>query len=270
MQRTIRRVIYLTLATGVLALLAGRVTATTSVGQVIGAGANLDGVAVPSGTTLLSPSTLQTTDRPVILHLSNGQALTVNRGTSAQLESVGSGEVLLTVDEGTVAVREPSGDVLTLAAKREVVFDAKGRVAEGARVSDEMVGVCRAAGDGDLQGCSLSEQAAAGCNWELVNVPRAEVEDYRAVAVVAGVGNNALYLDETCAQVQFQDPRATGGGSAGIAPAAQAGGTSGGGGGGGLSTVAKVGIGIGVTAATIVIIDELDDDDDEPASPTQP
>lgn len=252
MRATIRRATPLALTLAVLALVAAPVLAATTVGQVVGDGATLDGVAVPSGTTLLSPSAVQTAEEPVILHLRNGQALTVDPETSTELESVDNGEIRLTVDRGAVALREPSGAVMTLAANSQVVLDAQGQIGEGARVTDSTAKLCQLSPDSEttFAECSASPEAAAGCDWQLIEAPANQVDAYLGESAVwAGVENNDLGLDENC-----EPERAAG------APPAD----------GGLSTRAKAGIGLGIAAATYFAVDEIDDDDERPASPIQP
>lgn len=252
MSTTIRRATHFALALAALAIVSAPLMAAVPVGQVVGDGATLDGVAVPSGTTLLSPSVVETADEPVILHLSNGQALTMGPESSAVLESSFDGEIRLTVDQGEVALREPSGAVTTLAANSQVVLDSQGQIGEGARVPGSEVKLCRLHPDSErtFEECTASP-AAADCDWQLLEVPADQAGDYLGQAAVeAGLAYNDLGLDENCAL--------------------EPGGSVTDGDGGGLSTAAKVGIGVGATAVTIVTIDQLDDDDDRSPSPSQP
>lgn len=257
-------ILVLGLALGLL--LVPPASAAPSLGQVASPGAAVDGVPVPAGTTLLSPAQVDTKERPAILHLTNGRALAVDRNSSVRLESSSPNEVRLTVDAGAVSFRETSGEVITLAEASGRVLDAQGQVREGTPVTT--VRLCRLADpEASFEACTASPDAAAACEWEVLEVAESAVYDYLGVvAVRAGTDQNDLGLDETC-----QEERAAAAPAppapASPAPAPPAAGR----GAAGLSTGAKVGLALGAAAAAYVIIEEVDDDDDEqPASPVVP
>ncbi|HUF79242.1 MAG TPA: hypothetical protein VMR44_10030 [Thermoanaerobaculia bacterium] len=249
-------------------LLVPPASAAPSLGQVVSPGAAVDGVPVPSGTTLLSPAQVDTKGRQAILHLTNGRALAVDRNSSVRLESSSPNEVRLTVDAGAVSFRETSGEVITLAEASGLLLDAQGQVREGTPVTT--VRLCRLADpQASFEACTASPDAAAECEWEVLQVAESAVYDYLGVvAVRAGTDQNDLGLDETCEDERAAAaPAPPAAGQAAAAPAPPAAGR----GLAGLSTAAKVGLALGVAAAAYVIIEEVDDDDDEqPASPVVP
>lgn len=242
------------LATGLL--LAPAASAAPSLGQVASPGATLGGVPVPPGTTLLSPARVETTERPVILHLTSGQAVAVDGGSSVQLEASGRDELRLTVAAGTVSLREPSGAVMTLVATSDVVLGPQGRVREGTPVPT--VRLCRLAdSEASFEACAASRQAAAGCEWKVLEVAEARAAAYLGVdAVQAGVERNDLGLGDDCevSRTAVAQPRSVSAGS----------------GQKGLATTSKVALGLAAAAGVVVLVDQLDDDDERPASPVTP
>lgn len=237
-------------------LLAPAASAAPSLGQVASPGAALDGVPVPPGTTLLSPARVEASERPVILHLTSGQAVAVDGGSAVQLETSGRDELRLTVAAGAVSFREPSGAVMTLVATSDVVLGPEGQVREGTPVS--RVRLCRLADpEASFEACAASQEVAAGCEWEVLEVAEARAAAYLGVdAVRAGEERNDLGLDDDCevSRTAVAEPR-----SASV-----------GGGQKGLATTSKVALGLAAAAGVVVLVDQLDDDDERPASPVTP
>lgn len=115
----------LTVALGLLHLqvaLAASSTSARPVGQVIGVSVLVGGLPVPSGTTLLHTSSVQTTSQAAVIHLNGGPALQLSRNSSAFLQKMPSGIVQVEVRAGTLSFRRPGGEVITVPAPATLTF----------------------------------------------------------------------------------------------------------------------------------------------------
>jgi hypothetical protein len=114
-------------AIALLALTAGAALAAGAVlGSVVTNGANIDGVSVPSGTSLMSPARIQTGVETAIVHLRGGRVLAVDPATIARLE-LKNGATQVTVERGAVRYIDPSGRQATLDSTKRVAFDSRGQ-----------------------------------------------------------------------------------------------------------------------------------------------
>lgn len=121
-------------------------TALQVVGQLVGGGASIDGLAVPSGTTLLSGSVVSAGARPASVHLVNGQMVEVGGNSRALLRRGQGGEIRVSVQAGTLSFVEAGGAVSTLPADYEAIF-AQRRAGEPVRSAGEgLVAVVAPAG----------------------------------------------------------------------------------------------------------------------------
>ena len=189
---------------GALVLCASPGVAAIAIGQTATAGAKVDGVQVPSGTTLLSPARVETGATQAVVHLSNGRVLAFSEATDAMVESVG-GDVRLDVRSGNVAYTDSSGEVAFLTASNSLQLDQEGQIQEGARVSE-------AASEGSENLCQLQNwtaelwQACAGpdrkdadCAWELLEVAASLAPGYVGkTAYFACKDRNPLDLSCDC------------------------------------------------------------------------
>jgi hypothetical protein len=227
---------------GVLALSASPGVAAIAIGQTATAGAKVDGVQVPSGTTLLSPARVETGTSPAVLHLSNGRVLAFSEATDAMVESVG-GDVRLNVLSGNVAYTDGSGEVAFLSASNSLLLDQEGQIQEGARVSESASAedterLCELQDwSAELwQACTGPNRKEADCAWELLEVAASVAPTYVGkTAYLACKDRNPLDLTCDCRP-----------------PAA---------------IWWKVGAGVGAAAGLYLLID---DDDEKSASPTTP
>ena len=96
-----------------------------ALGQVISNDVVMDGVRVPSGTTVLDKTQLDTSNDPAFIHLSNGQVVHLHRNSSAYLEEKALGTFQVSVRAGTMSYRTASGEVATAAPESVVVFAAE-------------------------------------------------------------------------------------------------------------------------------------------------
>ena len=173
----------------------------TALGQIATAGARLDGVAVPSGTTLLSPSLVETGATPAILHLRNGQVLALAAESAARLEGLASGAVRVVVKAGRISMVEPSGGAMTLAENSIVALSAEGPQVEATGAEEEEVRLCELVEStpAKFQLCTIDDPDAEECDWELLKVPENEVPNYLGISTVyAGTDKNDLGLDKDC------------------------------------------------------------------------
>lgn len=219
------------------------------VGQVVSAKAYLDGVEVPSGTTLLSPAVVRTGTAPAILHLADGSVVALLAGSTARFELTPAGRLELVVEAGRVAYADERGEVVELAEPARAVWafagaallGPEGQIGEGAATSEDEERLC------DLidwtaakyQLCTVTDPDDSSCAWELLVVPASEAPELVGVsAVYAGTDRNDLGLDEDCKERV----------------------------GAWLPLAAKVGIGIGAAALGACIAAEIDEEE-KPASP---
>ena len=227
---------------GAIVLCASPGVAAIAIGQTATAGAKVDGVRVPSGTTLLSPARVETGSSPAIVHLSNGRVLAFSEKTDAVVESIG-GDVRLDVRSGNVAYSDGSGEVAFLSASNSLLLDQEGQIQEGARVSEAASAenterLCELQDwTAELwQACTGPNRKEADCAWELLEVATSVAPTYVGkTAYLACKDRNPLDLTCDCRP-----------------PAA---------------IWWKVGAGVGAAAGLYLLID---DDDEKSASPTTP
>ncbi len=77
-------------------------------GQVISQDMTMDGFGVPSGTTLLNDTLLETGSSPAAIHLGNGPVLELAESSSAFFERLPSGDVRISVETGSLSFFEGS------------------------------------------------------------------------------------------------------------------------------------------------------------------
>jgi len=109
-----------------------------AIGQVIASGIRMDGVVVPSGTTLFSPSLLKTAAQPGVVRLTTGDVLRLGANSSAAFQRSGSGEITVAVNSGTLSYRVASGSATTVASPASFSFPQRGT---GLPVPDLSAGV---------------------------------------------------------------------------------------------------------------------------------
>ena len=119
-------------------------------GQIATNGAKLDGIAVPSGTTILDPSTIATGDSPAVIHLGNGMVIAMAPHSSASFSGAGSGSVAMAVDSGEVAMRDVSGSPTIVKAGSSTVLAVQqgGGVQQGETKDEDDEAAAAAAGGG--------------------------------------------------------------------------------------------------------------------------
>jgi len=93
-------------------------------GQVISDSVQMDGMSVPSGTTVLSNSVLATTQDPAFIHLGKGRVIQLHRNSSAYFEKTPSEAVQVNVRSGTLSYRSAGGELVTLPPESLIVFQA--------------------------------------------------------------------------------------------------------------------------------------------------
>lgn len=233
---------------GILALLiaAGQpLFAVVAVGQTASPGARIDGVQMPSGTTLLAPTLVATESRPAVLHFINGEVLTLAEHSSALVESVDRG-LQVVVRSGNAAYTDATGAVASLSETESVLLTQEGQIQQGARIGEEQEEEERLCELEDWtpelwQTCRYDDPSDEDCDWELIKVPMSEVPKYLEVtALLACEDRNELDLECDCAEEI-------------------------------IFAWWKAGAGVGAAAGAIVLYEEvIDEDDEEPASPSTP
>lgn len=173
-----------------------------AVGQTASADAKVDGIWVPSGTTLLSPTLVETGDAPAVLHLDTGEVIAIAPQSSAVLAS-NDGGVRLAVQRGRVAYTSNTGEVEYLSQTETLLASAQGETQEGARVDTDE-------GEEDLcqlrnwtaslwQTCRFDDPDNDDCIWDHIEVQASDVPRYvDKTALLACEDRNALDLECDC------------------------------------------------------------------------
>jgi len=221
------------------------ILAAVAVGQTASAGARVDGIRVPSGTTLLSPAVVETGDNGAVLHLSNGEVVVVAPRSTAVLGSVDTG-IRLAVERGHVAYTNNDGAMDTLSETETILVAQQGQIQPGERLAtdEEEERLCELQewtealwltcryDDSDNQ-----DQDDEDCDWELLEVPMSQVPQYlEKTAVLACKDRNDLDLNCDCKK----------------------------------APIIVWWIPVAAVAGGAVIYSLIEDDDEEPASPTTP
>ena len=215
--------------------------AAVTVGQTASADARVDGVRVPSGTTLISPAVIETQDSGAVIHLSHGEVVAIAPQTTAIVASVDNG-IQLAVQKGNVAYTDNAGAVASLSSTETMLVSQEGQIQQGARIGDD---------DEEERLCELQDWTAAlwrtcrtqdpddkDCDWELLKVPMSEVPQHlEKTALLACDDRNELDLNCDCKR-----------GGAFIA----------------------WWIPVAAVAGGAVLYNVITDDDEKPASPSQP
>lgn len=178
------------------------VLAAVAVGQTASANATVDGIRVPSGTTLISPAVVESGDHGTVIHLSNGEVIAMAPQTTAVVASVDNG-IQLAVQQGNVAYTDNAGAMETLSSTETVLVSQEGQIQQGARIGDE---------DEEERLCELQDWTATlwqtcryddpdddDCEWDLLKVPEPDVPQYlEKTALLACDDRNDLDLDCDC------------------------------------------------------------------------
>ena len=91
-------------------------------GQIASSGAKLDGVSVPAGTSLVSPSLVETGDKPATLHF-YGLSASISSEGSVLFDTTEAGLTRITVKSGKLTLSGEDGKSATLAAGQTVEFE---------------------------------------------------------------------------------------------------------------------------------------------------
>jgi hypothetical protein len=115
-------------------------------GQVISDSVQMDGMSVPSGTTVLNNSLLKTTQDPAFIHLGKDRVIQLHRNSSAYFEKTPSQAVQVSVLSGTLSYRSAGRELVTLPPESLIVFQSSApTVAESQEEGLRVVLVERAA-----------------------------------------------------------------------------------------------------------------------------
>lgn len=218
------------------------------VGQTATSGARVDGIQVPSGTTLLSPALVEAGSTPAVVHLSDGRVVAFDQEAAALVERTDTGTVELTVQSGRIAYGHQSGEVVVLAANTLGTIDQEGQIGEGARVGEdeEEERLCQLQDSTPqlFQLCVYDNPSDEDCRWKLIKVKESEVPNYLNIdSLLACTDRNILDLDCDCRTVAAAIWWTTNGAIVGAAVA-------------------------GTVMGTLII--NSDDDESQPASPITP
>lgn len=177
------------------------VLAAVAVGQTASADTKVDGVRVPSGTTLISPAVVETGNIGAVIHLSGGEAVALAPDSAALVASVENG-VQLAVQRGNVAYTNNAGAMETLSTTETMLVSQEGEIQQGARIADDEEERLCELEDWTAQlwqKCRYDDPKDNDCDWDLLKVPMSEVPQYlEKTAVLACDDRNDLDLDCDC------------------------------------------------------------------------
>lgn len=111
---------------------------STPLGQVVAETVEIDGMTVPSGTTLVSGNVIQTREGPASIHLTGHRVIRLGANSRARAEAGGDGAVRLTLQSGTVSMRSDSGEAITVPAERVLYFAQQPTASPQQRSSGDM------------------------------------------------------------------------------------------------------------------------------------
>ena len=189
-----------------------------AVGQITSIGVRLDGVKVPSGTTMMSPALVTTGDQPAVVHLSNGQVVNLGPETTAHVTAMENGLLDLSIDEGSAAYLSRGGELITLSSLGTAIFSAGaagGRAQEIGEGEENEIHMCELEDSNPQKFAKCSVAAAQGgnpsdgeCDWEELKVSYDEVGNYYGVNAILAVGQewegntgNDIGLDKDCGTI---------------------------------------------------------------------
>jgi len=125
----------------------------TTIGQVVATGVKMDGIAVPSGATIFSPSLLRTGDKPAAVRLVTGELLHLSGNSAASFEKSKNGEITVALNSGTLSYNRATGMIATAASPASVSFPQRRTGAEIPAIAQQggiMALLTQAAHRGDL------------------------------------------------------------------------------------------------------------------------
>ena len=147
---------------GAVFVLSGAANATTVLGQLALNGARIDGAPAPTGTTLISPSRLQTGDEASVVHLSTGGRLYLGPHSGAELETTETGEISVSANAGLVQLSGSRGEVMILAYNALATIDQEGEVQTN---PEQRVCVLVSSGNKSSGDCA-ADHGLKACEWE--------------------------------------------------------------------------------------------------------
>lgn len=160
---------------------AGAAGATPAfVGQTVSGDLSIDGIPVPTGTTVMSPSRVASGAESGLIRLQDNRVIGFEANSVAVIGSAPSGGVQVAVKSGAVAVANADGTVMRLAADTTTLLEQEGQVGQGEPI-EELVELC-----------TFDEQAD---DWQRVEVLASQVEQRLAAGDVYP-GDDGL--DEDC------------------------------------------------------------------------
>lgn len=126
--------------------------APKAIGQVVASGVRMDGVLVPSGTTLFSPSLLKTNGQPGMVRLRTGEVLQLGANSSAAFQATTDGQITVAVNSGTLSFRVAGGSATTVGSPASFSFPQRRTGAPVPGTSNGVVAVLmQSVGPGGLE-----------------------------------------------------------------------------------------------------------------------
>lgn len=107
----------------VLTVIATAPVSAGVLGQVALNDARIDGALAPTGTTVMSPSLVETGNYPSTVHLSSGRTVSLGPNSSAYLKAGSEGGIELAARRGDVRVGDPSGETFQIASNTVAFLD---------------------------------------------------------------------------------------------------------------------------------------------------
>ena len=251
---------------------AQRQPGSVPLGQVVARTVEIDGISVPSGTTVLSGNVIQTRESPAGIHLKGRRVVQLAANSRAEAEADAAGGIKLTLQAGTLSMRTDTGEILTLPAEQVLYFAQEGDAPQPAPPDRDVVAVLDAPAQAGSNSITVNDASRIDASQPILlrrqNGEAGEVHYIRSIEGnvitltaplrVAFPPQSPVLQGETTRRVLAE----AGGGQApaGISgPAAKS----------RAGTIALIS-GIGAGAAGLIIYQATKSDEDTPASPSQP
>ena len=87
---------------------------SATLGEIVSKGVQINGVAVASGTTLLTDSLVETGENRAFIHMAAGSVLELSRDAAAYFEQAGANAVQVKVHRGALLFQEEGGEAVAV------------------------------------------------------------------------------------------------------------------------------------------------------------
>jgi len=244
-------------------------------GQVVAETVEVDGIAVPSGTTLMSGNVIETRESPASIHLTGLRVIQLAANSKAKAEAgSGGAAVKITLQAGTLSMRSDSGEAITVPAERVLYFPQQGSKAGQTPSPRDVVAVLQIQAEAGNKSITVNDTSKIDASQPIVikrsNADVGEVHYIRSIQgnvialtapLTATFPAQSLVLQGETTRAVLSEPPKTGQPQPGARPAGKS----------NARTIGLVaGIGGAAAAGLIIFAAGKSDTTSPPASPSQP